>query len=352
MAFHKIVAEDLQNIAAQPIHWEKLREKTVLITGVNGMIATYLAYILLYLNDTKQMGIHVLGLARGEQKTRERFGDLLDRADFDLLIQDVTKPIFYDGPVDFVIHAASQTGPIQFTEDPVGTIAAGAMGTDHLLSFAVQKQAEGFLFLSTREIYGKNEEGKEFVKEDEYGVLDPTLVRSCYPESKRIAETLCAAYRKQYGLNGKIARIAHTYGPGILIGDGRVVGDFLNNVLHNEDIVMNSDGSAVLALTYLSDTVAGLFYVLLNFEGFVYNISSDKEAISVRTLAQKLCELFPEKNIKAVFQPADPSKKAGYLAHTVALLSSEKAERDGWMPMVSVCDGMRRTVEFIESVAL
>lgn len=348
MSFSPVILEDLEAIIKEPIQWEKLKGKTVLITGVNGMIASYLVYTLLHLNDVKQFQIEVIGLVRNEEKAKRQFGDLLERKDFHLLVQDVTKPILYDGKVEYIIHAASQTGPRQFTEDPVGTIAANTVGTIGMLELAREKKVEGFLFLSTREIYGKNPPEKEFVTEEEYGSMDPTLIRSCYPESKRISETLCASYASQYGVPCHVARIAHTYGPGILIGDGRVVGDFLNNVVHRENIVLNSDGSAILALTYISDTVSGLFYTMLNFTDFVYNISSDKEIISVKQLANTLCKLFPERGLTATFQPIDESKKAGYLAHKVALLSSKKAEAEGWMPKVDLALGMKKTVNFIE----
>ena len=347
MQLNKVIIEDLDNIIKEPIEWEKLNNSTVMITGVGGMIASYMLYTFLHLNDTRNANIKVVGLVRNEEKARKRFTTLLDRGDFELLVQDVTTPISYEGTIDYVIHAASQTGPRQFVEDPVGTIAANTIGTKNILDFAVEKNAKGFIFLSTREIYGKNMEGKEFVSEEEYGVTDPTLVRSCYPESKRMSETLCAAYKHQYGLNCKVARIAHTYGPGLLIGDGRVVGDFLNNVIHNEDIVMNSDGSAILALTYISDTIAGLFYVMLNFEDFVYNVSKDDEPISVKELALTLCNLYPEKGIKAVFKEVDPSQKAGYLAHKIALLSSKKAIEEGWNPAVNVESGFRRMVSYL-----
>lgn len=127
--------------------------------------------------------------------------------------------------------------------------------------------------LPTREIYGVQPIGKMYAKEKDYGIIDPTTVRACYPESKRLAETLCAAYTAQYHVSTKVARIAHTYGPGMSLGDGRVIGDFVQNVIRREDIVMNSDGSSILGLTYLSDLVAGLFLVLLDAPGLVYNVS-------------------------------------------------------------------------------
>lgn len=348
MELHSIILEDLKQITEEKVNWDKLQDATVFITGVNGMIASYIVYTLLYLNDTKNLNIQVLGLARNEKKAQDRFGKLLERPDFHLIIQDITEPVQTDKKIDYVIHAASQTGPGQFTKDPVGTIAANTIGTKNLLDLAVEKQCQGFLFLSTREIYGKSLTGQEFVTEEEYGALDPTLVRSCYPESKRMSETFCAAYKKQYDLNTKIIRIAHTYGPGMLIGDGRVVGDFLNNVVHNQDIVMNSDGSGILGLTYISDLIAGLFLSFLNFDSFVTNISSDRGIVTVKELAEMLAGMYPEKGIQTVFQEASKEVKAGYLAHKIPLLSSQKAMESGWEPKVGLQEGFLRTIEFFQ----
>lgn len=341
-----VILEDLQNITQSSVSWDKLANKTVLITGASGMIASYLCYTLLYLNDTKQMNIKVLALVRNGEKAKKHFGELLSRSDFQLLVQDVCASFRYEEQVDYIIHAASQASPRSFVSDPVGTIAANTIGTMNMLDLAVDKKAEGFLYLSTREIYGKADSAKDFIQEDDYGAMDPTLVRSCYPESKRMSETICASYAHQYGVHCKIARIAHTYGPGIAIGDGRVVGDFINNVLHDQNIQMNSDGSGVLGLTYLSDLVTGLWMVLLNFEDFVYNISNDHAIITVKDLALKLCALYPEKNIHATFQEIDPTQKAGYLGHKVGLLKSDKAVAAGWHAMISLDDGFRRTIDY------
>ena len=346
MSFNPILLDDIKSIIEEPISWEKLYDSTVLITGVNGMIASYLVYTLMELNDKKRANIKILGVARNLDKVKKRFGDLADREDFHIILQNISEDFSYDGPIDYIIHAASQTGPKQFTEDPVGTIKANSIGTLNMLEVARIKESKGFLFLSTREIYGKNLYDHEFVTEEEQGATDPTLVRSCYPESKRLSETLCAAFNSQYKLNCKIARIAHTYGPGLLLGDGRVVGDFIKNILDKENIRLNSDGSSVLALTYITDTVKGLFYTLLNFKGLVYNISKDDEAITVKELAQKLCSLYKELGLTVTFKESSTEEKKGYLAHKIPLLSSEKAKSEGWNPSVNLDNGMNRTIKY------
>jgi nucleoside-diphosphate-sugar epimerase len=336
--------EDMQEICASVVAWDRLRGKTALITGANGLIASYLCYTLLYLNDTAGADITVLALVRNKEKARKQFGAICERPDFKLLVQDVCEPMEYGGEINFIIHAASQASPRHFLSDPVGTIAANTVGTKNILDLAVRKKSEEFLYLSTREIYGKSIGDKEFIMEDDYGTTDPTQVRSCYSESKRMSETLCAAYRHQYGVNAKVARIAHTYGPGMTIGDGRVMGDFLYSTIHGENIKMNSDGSGILGLTYLSDLIAGLYMLLLNFSDFVYNISNDEAIISVRELAEMLAVIRPEKHVDIEYA-ADHALRSGYLPHRVGLLSSGKAKENGWIPKIGIKEGFRRTIK-------
>ena len=345
---HAVILEDLENIVCQPLSWDKLRGKTVLITGAGGMIASYLVYTLLYLNETRAASIRVLALVRNKDKALAHFGPIAERQDFQLLVQDVCAPLPDCGPVHYIIHAASQASPRQFTADPVGTIRANTVGTATMLDEAVKRRSEGFLLLSTREIYGVQTGNKEYAREQDYGVTDPTAVRSCYPESKRLAETLCASYASQYHVPAKVARIAHTYGPGITLGDGRVVGDFIRDVIQHKNIVMNSDGSAILGLTYLSDLITGLFLVLLNAPHFVYNVSSMDGILSVGDFAKVLTGLFPERNLQVQFQSISVQEKAGYLSHKIALLDSEAIMKEGWLPQVSIESGFRRTVRFYE----
>lgn len=342
-----IITEDLERIAAEPIDWETLRNKSVLISGINGLIASYIARTIFYLNDTKNMGITLYGLARNKEKTEKKWGEVLERADFHLLYQDVTKPLAFDGKIDVMIHAASQTGPDQFVSDPVGTAMGNVLGTYRLLEYGREHGTEKFLILSTREIYGKG--SLDFVKEDEYGVVDPTSVRSCYPESKRMAENLCVSYRQQYGIDARIVRIAHTYGPGMLLGDGRVVGDFLGNVVSHQNITMNSDGSGTLALTYIGDVIAGIFYALIQFKDVVYNVSNSEETVTVKQLAQTLCELFADYGISLIMNIPD-EKPAGYLNYKLGFLQSDKAIAEGWSPKVDLRSGMQRTVRYFEEM--
>ncbi|MCI6034762.1 MAG: NAD-dependent epimerase/dehydratase family protein [Firmicutes bacterium] len=346
MQLHHVVQEDIDRILKEPIAWETMKGKKVLISGVNGLIAAYLVRTMLVLNDTKDYGIQIYGIARNEQKTRDKWKEILERDDFHLVIQDVTKPVELSEEIDIIIHAASQTGPNQFVADPVGTAMGNVLGAYQLLEYGRIHGTQKFLLLSTREIYGRG--SLDFVTEEDYGSVDPTSVRSCYPEGKRMAENLCACYKSQYGIDCKIARIAHTYGPGMLLSDGRVVGDFLGNVKNREDIVMNSDGSGTLALTYIGDVVAGLFYTLLQFKEMVYNVSNSEETVTVKQLAETLCDIFADRGIKLVMHIPKGEKSAGYLSYKLGFLKSDKAMAEGWEPKICLRDGMKRTMESYE----
>lgn len=344
---HAVILEDLENIVSQSISWDKLRGKTVLITGASGLIASYMMFTLLYLNDTRQLGIHVVALVRNGEKAQTQFDRLLDRADLTILVQDVTQPLLYSESVNFIVHAASQASPRFFRTDPVGTILANTVGTQNMLNLAVAQKSEGFLYLSTREIYGEFANDMDSIAENNYGALDPTLVRSCYPESKRMAETLCRAFSHQYGVPARVARIAHTYGPDWVMDNGRVWGDFISNVVRSQPIVLKSQGTMELAFTYISDMVAGLFLVLLDGLDFAYNLSNTHASTTVRRLAELLADMYPDKSLQVVM---DISKDTGaYLANPVPKLDCTRAIALGWHPIVGLKEGFRRAIAYQES---
>lgn len=345
---NQIIIEDLKQIADSKINWNSLRDKSVMVTGANGLIASYLVYTLVYLNEYQNGNIRIFALARNAQRLRKRFGTLLDRGDITVVIQDVCSPLAIENKIDYIIHAASQTGPSQFTDTPVDTALANMLGTYNLLEFAKKQDDCTFMFLSTREIYGKGR--LDLVTETDYGEMDPACIRSCYPESKRMAETLCVSYAHQFNVHCKIARIAHTYGPGMALKDGRVVGDFLGNVVDGEDINMNSDGSGKLALTYISDLTIGLYMTLCDFKDDVYNISNSSEIITVKELAQKLCSIFSEKRIALKMNQISCEKKSGYLKYKPGILDSSKAERMGLCFNIPLDEGLKRTVEYYVSL--
>lgn len=339
----RVLNEDINNIIAMDIQWEKIKGSNVLITGATGMLGSYMLRTLVELNRTRNYNMTLYALVRNPKKLPEDLSE-----EVELIVQSVTEPIKSDVKFDFVIHTASPASPLIMREDPVGTVAANTLGAFYTLQAAQRSNAKGYLFISSREIYGQPYADQKVFSEDTYGFVDPLEPRSCYPEGKKAAETMCASFRQQYGLNVKIARLAHTFGPGMSIDDGRVQADFLRNVVHNEDIVLKSEGTAVRTYTYVSDAVAALFYILLNSDDMVYNISSEDSTVSIRDLAQTLIDAFPERGLKLVFDIPEPAQNTGCAPFTLGILSSEKIRKLGWKPNYSLEEGLKRTVAFLE----
>lgn len=341
---NRVLEDDLKTIIAENLSWEKLKNKTVMITGASGMVGSYMLYVLLMLNDEKHYGIKVDAVMRNVNKLPE---EIRNREDVNVVVADVTKDIPDVGDIDYIIHAASPASPLIMQNQPVETIAANTIGTFKTLELAKEKNAEGYLFISSREIYGQPDEGQEFFYENTYGFVDQLNPRSCYSEGKKAAETMCVCFHEEYGLNTKIARLAHTYGPGMSIYDGRVQADFLKNVYHNEDIVLKSEGTAVRTYTYIADAIAGMYRILLDSEDIVYNIGNEAGKVSIRDLAEILVSIYPERGLKLVFDIPEGGTK-GTAPYTLGILSSEKLRKLGWNPKYSVKDGFKRTLEYLE----
>jgi nucleoside-diphosphate-sugar epimerase len=351
---HKIIQEDLTRIVSVNLPWSDLDGATVFITGAYGFIASYIVETLLFLNDhgAVQNPIKVLALGRSRKKASQRFAAHDGRPDLQFVLQDVSEPLKVAAGqrIDYVIHAASPASPKYFSADPVGTFKPHAMGMYHLLEHARTAKVRGFLLISSVEVYGKFEETPaEAVTENRFGTLDPLELRACNAEGKRASETMCRAWAHQYGVPTRIARLAHTYGPGMALDDGRVFADFVANVVQNEDIVLKSDGTALRVFCYLADAVAGLFTVLLKGEtANAYNVVNENGAIRIYDLAHLLCNMFPGKALKVI--PPDQVALANQVAWNNGFpVSARKVRELGWEPWTSLESGFRRTILFYQN---
>lgn len=340
---HRILKEDIENILKADLNWEDFKGTNILITGASGMIGSYMLNTLVTLNNARDYEMSIYALVRNPDKIPDEI-----RTQISIIQQSVVEPIVTDIKFDYVIHTASPASPLIMRNDPVGTVAANTIGTFNTLNVAKQGSKKGYLYISSREIYGQPYENQEIFSEDTYGFVDPLNVRSCYPEGKKAAETMCVCFKEQYGVNAKIARLAHTFGPGMPVDDGRVQADFLRNVINNEDIVLKSEGTAVRTYTYVGDAVLALFYILLNSEEIVYNISSEESTVSIRQLAETLVEAYPERGLKLIFDIPESDKNTGCAPFTLGILSSNKIRALGWEPIYGLKEGLMRTVEFLE----
>jgi nucleoside-diphosphate-sugar epimerase len=349
MKRNPIVEADLLWITNVDLPWAALAGKTVLVSGAAGFLPAYMVETVLYLNERQNRSnpTTVIALVRNRERAVERFSAYTGRADFRLFIQDVCHPAQFSEDVDFFIHAASQASPKFFGSDPAGTLSANVLGTFHLLNLAREKRVEAFLFFSSGEVYGRLMSAQVPTKEADYGFVDPTDVRSCYAESKRMGETMCVAWAHQYGIPAKIVRPFHTYGPGMRLDDGRVFADFVADVVNHRKIVMASDGSARRAFCYLAEAVTGFFTVLFKGEmGQAYNVGNDRGELSILDLARLLAGLHPGQPLEVVLDEA--AKSPDYLKSKITRNCPDisKIRQLGWEPKVSVAEGFQRTIQY------
>ena len=297
-----VLEQDLEFIINSPLNWNKIEGKTVLITGANGFLASYIVETLLFLNERKfSVPAKIIGLVRNIDKAKDRFRFYAEREDLELIRSDVNEPFEYTTPINFIVHAASQASPKYYGVDPVGTLLPNTIGTNNLLRLALKNPIESFLFFSSGEIYGEVDTKQIPTKENDYGFINPVIVRSCYGESKRMGETMCVSYHHQFNVPIKILRPFHTYGPGMLLNDGRVFADFVSDIVNEKNIIMKSEGNAIRSFCYVSDAIIGFFCVLLSGEnGEAYNVGNPYGEISIKKLADTLVSLFPEKKLKVV----------------------------------------------------
>lgn len=322
-------------------NFEGLKDKSILITGANGLIGSYVIDYLTYLNSQKMYNIKIFAMSRSLEKMEKRFAK---HPNLFYIEQDLNKPLFLNNTFDFIIHAASNAHPLAFSKDPVGTMKTNLLGTMNLLESIKDNQNTKFLYISTGEIYGNNVD-KAFTEKD-CGAVDSKLARSCYPESKRAAETLCMAYSQQYGIHTNVARLCYVYGPTITQDNSRADAQFLRNALDKKDIVLKSEGLQKRTYCYVADVVSALLTILTKAPSTeVYNIANKNSIVSIKEYAQTLANLAGT-NLK--FEIPNELEKRGYSKSADSILDAQKLSQLGWIPQYDIKSGLEHTLKIKE----
>lgn len=338
--------EDVKQTADAPLPWEMLREKSVLISGATGLIGSFLVDVLL----AKGIGCTVYALGRNEEKARTRFYLYANDPHFVFIPYDIKKAFVRDdiGKVDYVLHLASNTHPMQYATDPIGTITTNIIGLQNMLEFAVSHRAERFAFASSNEIYGENRGDVEFFDESYCGYIDSNTMRAGYPESKRCGEALCQAYKTQKDLDIVIPRFTRSYGPTMLMSDTKAISQFIKKGVAGEDIVLKSAGTQYYSYQYVADSVSGLLTVLLLGEsGQAYNIAEEHSDITLKDLATVIAGINGK---QVIFEIPDRTEAAGYSKATKARLDGHKLQTLGWKPVYDIRSGIERTIQILKSL--
>lgn len=329
--------DELKQIFENDLSWDMLSGKNILVTGSTGLIGGCLVDALMQ-NPNKDYSVCAGG--RNEKLARRRFKYYFNDPKFQFLVYDVLNPLECNQTFDYIIHAASYADPKSFVERPVEIIQSNIDGVIHLMEYGLDHDMKRFLYVSSGEIYG---EGNGGVLSEEYsGYVDCLKSRSCYPSSKRAAETLCISYIEEYGADAVIARPCHVYGPHFTDRDNRVYAQFIRDVLSDNDIVMKSTGMQLRSWCYVVDCVSALLYILIKGEkGHAYNVADKNSCVTIRELAEMIARI-GGRRVKMV--APDDSESKGYNVVTNSVFSTTKLESLGWSVCGSMEEKLRKTI--------
>ena len=335
--------QDVELAAQQIPNLKNLYGSTILITGATGMICSAVAEVLLYLNREKSANIQIILAGRDKDRTKKRFYCFEEEKDYVFIQYDATSDNPQNIKADYIIHGASNADPSKFAKEPVETMLANIIGLNILLKSATSNNAKRLLYISSSEVYGRKEEKRPY-KEEDYGFVDILNPRASYPSSKRAAETLCAAYSAEYGLDTVIVRPGHIYGPTITDSDSRASAQFTRKAKAGEDIVMKSAGSQLRSYCHTLDCASAIITILINGKkGEAYNISNPNSIVTIREMAEALAKAG---NVNIVFENPSDIELNSYNLMDNSSLKSEKLEQLGWRAVYSITEGAQKTLKY------
>lgn len=314
-----------------------MNQKKVLVTGGTGFIGSHLC------KKLADQGNYVICLDNNFTGSIDNIKNLIKESNdgkfnFEFIRHDITLPILLE--VDEIYHLACPASPKAYQYNSIKTIKTNILGTINALGIAKRTKAK-ILLTSTSEIYG---DPKISPQDEEYwGNVNPIGIRSCYDEGKRVAETLMIEYNRNHNVDIRIARIFNTYGPNMNKDDGRVVSNFINQILNNKDITIYGDGSQTRSFCYVDDMVDGLIK-LMDSEKYIgpINIGNPHE-LTIKNLATIIKDKVRESSsqIKYYNLPQDdPVKRKPNIEKAINNLN--------WRPTVELNDGLDKTINYFK----
>jgi UDP-glucuronate decarboxylase len=357
---HRIIEEDLSTISKGLGDLaKKIEDSTFLITGGAGFLGSWVCDTII------QNAGRVICADNYDSGSRKNIEHLFDNPDFSLIKQDIAEPLEIDSGIDYIIHMASVASPGLYQKKMIETLDSNLIGTRNLLELAKEKNARGFLFTSTSEVYGHPKE--EWIDaglvpypfpEDYYGYVNSFGPRCMYDEGKRGAEAYCYSYINKHQLPIRIARIFNTYGPRLDIEGtslyGRALIKFVDQALKNKDFTIYGGGEQTRAFCYVTDQIEGLLRLLLT-EGLgkdeiLMNIGNGSEEKSILKLTDIIKDLTGSKSGRDLDSPADynieddPRRRRPDTSKARGLI--------GFEPKVKLEEGLLRAIEWYRETQL
>ncbi len=344
----KYIEQDCREYLGR-IDLSPLKGRRVLVTGANGLIGTYLIYMLHLSNIENGTGINLEAVSKSPPN--KALENIFSKA-YSFQAVDLNSPAALDRlqKADFIIHGATYAQPGRFLRNYLDTMHLNTVVTEGLLRKAKADKA-GFLFMSSSEIYGEPDALNIPTPEAFPGLCSPVNIRAIYSESKRMGETLCLAYRDFEQVDAKIARISMTYGPGVSSGDERVLAQFIRQALSNREIIMLDSGSKVRTFCYIADCALMLLNIMLYGTELVYNVGG-RESITIRKLAEEICAITGSKLSVQENSEENSAQQVKVSPQRVQLDITKVCSEFGLHSFKPMSEGLRRTIEWNESAGV
>jgi dTDP-glucose 4,6-dehydratase/UDP-glucuronate decarboxylase len=341
----KIIKEDIEKIILSLGSEIKFFEgKTILITGANGFLGSYIADTISEFNNTTRKPCRLILINKNPVTENSRLGHLLNDENCTFISQDVGKPFNIDEKADVIIHAASRATPAANLEDPFDTIDANILGLRTLLDYSKDSKPQ-FLFFSSAEIYGNPLPDFVPTPENYFGNVNPIDKRASYAESKRLGETMCMDFFRKFEIPIKILRIFNIYGPG-LRNDGKVIAEFFLRSMQDKKITIKSTGEAKRSFCYITDAITAILKVLISGEeGEVYNIGDDSNNVSIKELAELIKNILNNGTVVEINKSASQNKTYGIDTRYPDI---SKIKKIGFTPQISLNTGLSRVKQWYD----
>ena len=315
------------------------------------MIGSYLIDLIMTANELYNCSIHVFALVRNKEKAHKRFQNYETSEYYKLIVHDVTQDLSKSeiGSIDYIIHAASNTHPKEYSSDPVGTITANVIGMHNIYEYVRNYCPKcRVVCLSSVEIYGENNNNIDQFTEEDYGYINSNTLRAGYPESKRLCETMSQAYHKQFGIDYVIPRLSRIYGSTIESDDSKALTQFLRNAVAGKNIVLKSKGDQVFSYTYIADAANAILTIMVKGDsGEAYNVAAPIDNMCLKDIVTYLAKIV---NVNVVFEIPEKNEAVGYSTATRAVLNIDKISRElGWKPSHDLKTGLDKTISMLKA---
>ena len=315
-----------------------------MISGATGLIGSHVVEQIKRINDVAKSEIKTVALYRSEEKRAELEKKLEDVSLIEFVKYDVEDEMEYEGTVDYVIHCAGFSGGTKMhLKDPVKVFDTGLKGTRSMLDFSATHGVQGFVYVSTYEVYGDNST-EERITESFPCRLDTFTLRNSYAEIKRACESMLCAFSAKYGFNGYAVRLTSTFGSGVRYDDPRFFAEFARNAIEGKNIILKSHGKTVRSYLDADDAAIAMLYILVNGENCnVYNLTNMNNEISIKEIADRIIEL-SKADTKIVFDIPEDAHRLGLRKESKTVMDATKLESIGWKPVWSLDDTLVKLI--------